>query len=113
LIFVAFLAIVSCKKNSYGPSVDPPRQNVTVKFYSTNPVTSYKVITAKVGTVNYGVITYSASQPACSSAWFGAIKLSAGNYTVDYIDKDNQMANRQVAIVVPTGATDCVFFDLK
>lgn len=112
-ILVLLLAIVSCKKSGYGPSSEPPRQNVSVQFYSTNPVTSYKVITAKVGSVNYGVIKYSATQPGCGNPGYGMIKLSAGNYSVEYIDKDNVMANKQVAIVVPPGVTDCVFFDLK
>lgn len=114
LICIAFLAIASCKKSTEGPRQEPPRPAVVnVVFYSSNPVTSYKVITAKVGSINYGAITYSARQPVCSSTWYGMIKLNPGNYNVDYIDKDNPMANRQVAIVVPSGVTDCVFFDLK
>jgi len=112
LIFVAFLAIVSCKKSVDNPTPPAPAK-VNVRFYSTNAVTSYKVITAKVSGTDYGRITYSASQPACSSAWFGMVQLKPGNYNVDYLDKDNPMANKQVAIVVPSGTTDCIFFDLK
>lgn len=108
----AVLAIVSCKKSVDNPTPPAPAK-VNVRFYSTNAVTAYKVITAKVNGTDYGTVKYSASQPPCSGAGFGMVPLKPGNYTVDYLDKDNPMANKSVAIVVPSGVTDCIFFDLK
>lgn len=107
----AVLAIVSCKKSVDNPTPQPAPK-VNVRFFSTNAVTSYKVITAKVNGTDYGRITYSASQPDCSGVGFGMVQLKPGTYAVDYIDKDNPMANKQVSITVPQAAT-CVFFDLK
>jgi hypothetical protein len=113
IIFFALLVIVSCKKSVDKPTPPPAPAKANVRFYSTNAVTSYKVITAKVNGTDYGRITYSANQPDCSASWFGMVQLKPGNYKVDYIDPSNQMANKQVDITVPQGATTCVFFDLK
>jgi ribosomal protein L37E len=113
LIFIAFLAIVSCKKSVESPAPLPTTAKVNVRFFSTNAVTSTKVITAKVSGTDYGRVTYAASQPACSAAGFGMVQLVPGVYNVDYIDPSNTMANKQVSITVPQGATTCVFFDLK
>lgn len=113
LFLFAVLAIVSCTKSKNDNPTPQPTAKVNVRFYSTNAVTSYKVITAKVNGADYGTIKYSASQPDCSGAGFGLVQLKPGNYNVDYLDKDNPMANRQVTITVPQGATTCVFFDLK
>lgn len=108
----AVLAIVSCKKTKDDNPTPPAPAKVNVRFFSTNAVTSYKVITAKVNGTDYGTVKYSASQPDCSGAGFGMVQLKPGTYTVDYLDKDNGMANKQVSITVPQ-ATTCVFFDLK
>lgn len=112
-VFAILLAIVSCTKSKDDKSAPPPATMVNVRFFSTNAVTSAKVITAKVGGIDYGTVRYSASQPGCSAAGFGMVTLKPGTYAVDYLDKDNPMANRQVSITVPQGATTCVFFDLK
>jgi hypothetical protein len=113
LFLFAVLAIVSCKKTKDDNPTPPAPAKANVRFFSTNAVTSYKVITAKVNGTDYGRVTYSASQPPCSAAGFGLVTLAPGTYNVDYIDKDSPMANRQVTITVPQGATTCVFFDLK
>jgi len=114
LFFVfAVLAIVSCKKSVDKPTPPPPPAKASVRFFSTNAVTSTKVITAKVNGTDYGRVTYSASMPACSAAGFGMVQLAPGIYNVDYLDPSNSMANKQVSITVPTGTTNCIFFDLK
>lgn len=111
--FFALVAIlaVSCSKKTDTPAPQQPSK-VNVRFYSTNAVTSTKVITAKVNGVNYGTVRYSATQPDCNATYFGLVPLAPGNYTVDYIDKDNPMANKQVQITV-VASTTCAFFNLK
>lgn len=109
----AVLAIVSCTKSKDDNPTPQPPAKVNVRFYSTNAVTSTKPITAQVNGTNYGTVRYSASQPDCSAAGFGMVQLKPGNYAVDYLDPANPMANKQVSITVPQGATTCVFFDLK
>lgn len=113
LFLFAVLAIVSCKKSIDKPAPPTPPAKANVRFFSTNAVTSTKVITAKVNGTDYGRVTYSASQPTCSAAGFGMVQLAPGVYNVDYLDPANSMANKQVTITVPQGATSCVFFDLK
>lgn len=112
--FFALVAIlaVSCSKKTDAPAPPQPPSKTNVRFYSTNAVTSTKVITAKVNGVDYGTVRYSATQPTCDAAGFGLVPLAPGNYTVDYIDKDNPMANKQVQITV-VASTACVFFNLK
>lgn len=112
LILIALLAIVSCSKKTDAPAPPQPPSKTNVRFFSTNAVTSTKVITAKVNGVDYGTVRYSATQPACDAAGFGLVPLAPGNYTVDYIDKDNPMANKQVQITV-VASTTCAFFNLK
>lgn len=111
--FFALVAIlaVSCSKKTDTPAPQPPSK-INVRFFSTNAVTSTKVITAKVNGTDYGTVRYSASQPACDAVGYGMVPLAPGNYTVDYIDKDNPMANRQVQITV-VASTTCAFFNLK
>lgn len=110
-ILVTILA-VSCSKKTDSPTPPPPASKTNVRFFSTNAVTSTKVITAKVAGTDYGRVTYSASQPDCSAAGFGMVQLAPGSYTVDYIDGSNPMANKQVQITVVASAT-CAFFNLK
>jgi hypothetical protein len=112
-VFALLLAIVSCTKSKDDNPAPQPPAKVNVRFYSTNAVTSTKPITAQVNGTNYGTIKYSASQPDCSAAGFGMVQLKPGVYAVDYLDPANPMANKQVSITVPQGATTCVFFDLK
>lgn len=108
---VAFL-VVSCSKKTDPPTPTPAPTKTSVRFFSTNAVTSTKVITAKVSGTDYGRVTYSASQPDCSAAGFGMVQLKPGTYTVDYIDSSNPMANRQVQITV-VASTTCAFFNLQ
>lgn len=112
--FFALVAVlvVSCSKKTDAPAPPQPSSKTNVRFFSTNAVTSTKVITAKVNGVDYGTVRYSATQPTCDAAGFGMVPLAPGNYTVDYIDKDNPMANKQVQITV-VASTTCAFFNLK
>lgn len=111
LLAALFFFFTSCSK-----AVDNPAPVATtkavVKFYSSNPVTVTKVINVKVGATDYGRLNYSGAAPTCSNSNFGSISLEPGNYKADYLD-GSTMATKQVSFTVPSGASTCVFFDLK